>query len=510
MESQCKILIVDDEYIMRQSIKHLLNWEQEGFSIVGEAGNGQEALDLVEVVKPHIVITDIVMPKMNGIDLTKYLHIKYPDIQIIILSGYNDFEIVKNAFSFGAADYILKPTLNKTDILTTLKNIIKKIPNFVLKTKEDYNIGTSVSNWLLNSDYKLDIENLNKIFPLSSFVMLATGITYTINDSASQEFFSHEFEHDLRAYNVKIIEVHNESLVLFINFSNAQTQQLFYDINKTILRLSQLNPNVFFVLSNTFLHLKSAPNIYQSQIQPALNRRFYHKGKNLLNAAVVELESQYEEFDISVFSKELSRKNYIQALEILKDYIEKSIFICKMDENKLRALAESTTYSFILSLSNLNLNTINLTHLKLNYLSRLEKTIYADDFFNIFNAICNDFTAIIQNYQSKTNEDIIKRIIKYIDEHYSEPLSLSLLAEEFSFSYYYLSTYFSNHSSEGFNEYLNRVRINKALELLREGNMPISEISGAVGYSDHSYFSKVFKKFTKLTPSQYKRGKELP
>ena len=100
----------------------------------------------------------------------------------------------------------------------------------------------------------------------------------------------------------------------------------------------------------------------------------------------------------------------------------------------------------------------------------------------------------------------MKRITAYLQDHYSEPLTLNAIAKKFNFSYYYLSTYFSAHSDEGFNEYLNRIRIEKSLELLRNKSIPISEISAMVGYSDHSYFCKVFKKFTGHTPSEYRKG----
>ena len=91
MSDLCKVLIVDDEYIMRQGIKHLVNWDKEGFLIVGEATNGKEALIMVEELKPHIVVMDVVMPVMDGVELTKEVHEKYPDIKIIVLSGFDDF-----------------------------------------------------------------------------------------------------------------------------------------------------------------------------------------------------------------------------------------------------------------------------------------------------------------------------------------------------------------------------------------------------------------------------------
>ena len=128
----CRVLIVEDEFIMRQGMKHMIEWEREGFTIVGEATNGQEALELIETLKPNIVISDIVMPILNGVDFSKIIQRKYPEVQIIILSSYDNFEYVKDTLLSGAVDYILKPTLNPNQLLVTLNKAVDRIPGLEL------------------------------------------------------------------------------------------------------------------------------------------------------------------------------------------------------------------------------------------------------------------------------------------------------------------------------------------------------------------------------------------
>ncbi|MGO4372676.1 helix-turn-helix transcriptional regulator, partial [Paenibacillus sp. MCAF20] len=106
---------------------------------------------------------------------------------------------------------------------------------------------------------------------------------------------------------------------------------------------------------------------------------------------------------------------------------------------------------------------------------------------------------------SQTGNVNMKRLLDYIDEHYAEPLNLTEMAKHFHFNPSYLSSYFSTHNEEGFIEYLHKVRTDKAASLLRKGEAMISEISGLVGYSDHSYFCKVFKRHTGHSPSSYRR-----
>ncbi|MFK4997272.1 response regulator [Bacillus sp. N9] len=121
MRERYKVLIVDDEQLIRQGIKHYVNWEQEGFQIVGEAANGKEALEIIKQTDPHIVITDIVMPVIDGEELTRIIKKDYPHIQVIILSSYSDFDYVRSTFQSGVSDYILKPKLNGPELLTALK-----------------------------------------------------------------------------------------------------------------------------------------------------------------------------------------------------------------------------------------------------------------------------------------------------------------------------------------------------------------------------------------------------
>ena len=140
-----RVLIVDDEYIMRQGLKYMIHWEQEGYEIVGEATNGNEALRLTEELKPHIIISDIVMSVMDGVAFTEMVHKIYPDIAIIILSGYDKFEYVKKTLTNGAIDYILKPTLNEEELLNVLEKAAQKIPGY--KRKERVKESIMLRRW---------------------------------------------------------------------------------------------------------------------------------------------------------------------------------------------------------------------------------------------------------------------------------------------------------------------------------------------------------------------------
>ena len=120
------VLLVDDETTIRDGLKHMIRWEQEGFRLLGDAANGQEALTLIQQLQPEIVITDLKMPQMDGIQLTTIIQQQYPSIHFLVLSSYDDFHYVSQSFKNGAIDYLLKPTLTPALLLKALNTIREK------------------------------------------------------------------------------------------------------------------------------------------------------------------------------------------------------------------------------------------------------------------------------------------------------------------------------------------------------------------------------------------------
>ena len=152
MDDSCRIMIVDDEFIMRQGIKFMMKWENGGYEIVGEASNGRDALEKLAELSPHIVLCDIAMPVMDGLDFIKVAHKEYPDIKIIVLSGYDNFEYVREALLNGAYDYVLKPTLNPETLTALLNKIAADIPGLQLKKRQGSDLDGLFEKFMTGSD----------------------------------------------------------------------------------------------------------------------------------------------------------------------------------------------------------------------------------------------------------------------------------------------------------------------------------------------------------------------
>jgi len=515
LNEYCKILVVDDELIMRQGITHMIDWENEGFQIIGQASNGQEALEIVKETPPDIIISDIVMPQIDGIELTKFIQANYPHIQIVILSSFSDFEYVKSSFQYGAVDYILKPSLNPIELLKTLRKASSKIQNLTLPSKGISNTSNILNRLILGFDSNIDFDYLNNLLIHPSFCLFGINVK---NMSISYdkrhkviEFISSQINEEFSSNQVNQNEIihltnfENEIIVLIINFENKYQDSLINKLTKISNTVSYTFPEIFFVLSKTFDNISNIKTIYDKDFLILTQQYFYNKNEHFLSSESFETPLPIDKFDFKGFSDAISIMQISNAFEMLTDYVTKAISNKSLTEFELKTLIQNSFYNAISNLEYLNFDTIALNNLKRDCFDKIDNSNYAEDLRINYDTLLISFNEIVEKSQNKINSHMVNRIIQYIHAHYDDQLTLADVSKLFNFNYYYLSSYFSSHNKEGFNEFLNKIRIEKACDFLKQ-DIPISDISTMVGYSDHSYFCKVFKKFTGLTPSNFRKN----
>lgn len=267
MENYCKVLIIDDEFIMRQGMKHMLEWEKEGFRIVGEATDGQEGLELVAKMQPDIVLADIVMPVLDGIEFSRILQQRYPDVQLIILSSYDKFEYVKTTLLNGAVDYILKPTLNPEILLKTLTGAARNIPGMVLQKEQKASPGMQIERMLSGDQDKPDEALFAETFPYTLYRMLGINLKTACDSSKScmikvretlEEFFT-----DRKSYVAVSFLMEEEILCLVFNYRMKDEKNVLADIEACISIICNMAEKAFFIVGKSFssmkLKRKSAP-----------------------------------------------------------------------------------------------------------------------------------------------------------------------------------------------------------------------------------------------------------
>lgn len=513
MGELCKVLIVDDELLIRQGIKHYLNWEQEGFTVVGEASNGQEALQLVESTHPHIILTDMVMPIMDGEELTKTVKERFPQIEVIILSSFGDFEYVRSTFQSGVVDYILKPKLDAEGLLSVLKRAASRIPDFEPVEKgsdEHQSIGKIISKMI--SGYEADYEKsqLLSVFPYDHFCILGLDLRKH-PDKEKADFKTQLVE--------KLEQLFISNGVVPHSFNYDQnTNGILLNHNKPSLteltaaaeQFAISHPQIGFVLTEDFQDFSQLGKVVKERLLKLLQYRFYFPNVTLLTEKSLGTEvPECDSFDLDWFTAELKRKHFDSAFGYLQSHVESFSRCYKTDVFEFKSFFGNIIFNITVLLANMGYEVKQLEKARYTYFQSIEEASNAEQTVLVMEQFIDEAKSCIFSMPAQQEDLNIREIMQYMREHYAEPLTLKDVAKHFHFNPSYLSSYFSAHNDEGFIEYLNRIRVEEAEKLLTSANAPISEISSMVGYSDHSYFCKVFKKATGSSPSQYRRKQNL-
>ncbi len=500
-----KVLIVDDEYIMRQGLKYMIDWEGEGYRIAGEATNGDEALKMLPDMDVDIIICDVVMPVMDGVDFTDVVHSMYPKTQIIILSGYDNFEYVKHTLMNGVVDYILKPTLNPEELRKVLNKAAERIP--------DYRRGESAASSnekklekYLTGEEDLDTGEFEKAYNYGYYRFYALNIKQNFTSGADVSDALHKrlmrSLKDLQVIRYVCTVLRDETAVVLFNYEmhdGPSLKEIIKGINED---LCHINPNVFGVVSESFTEISKLKEVYESDVATNTERGFYYPGVNLMYAKdlAADREASDVRFDFFKFNQLLLSTQFGEALDMLDRYDDVALD-AKTDTYGLKNQIKNMLYHCLNCMDLTDTQRDNLRH---RYFLNIDEAAYRSE----YKAAVKEAIAELKECSgvaSQTSDERIEKMLQYISDNYREDLKLEDLANEFNFNYHYLSTYFAQQMNEGFSDYLNRLRINKACELLSSKDIPISEVGMEVGYSDHSYFSRVFKKLTGRTPSEWRR-----
>lgn len=503
-----KVLIVDDEYIMRQGLRYMINWEQEGYEIVGEATNGKDALKMTEELQPHIIISDIVMPLLDGVDFSDAVHKMYPKIQMIILSGYDKFEYVKRTLMNGVVDYILKPTLNPVELINVLKKAAARIPGYRLSDDDGtVSYERTMERYLLGHDQQMDVGMFRQIFPTDYFCIYAVNIH---KENSARQDMSDILHKKMERYRQEQITIPNlmmlireEQAVILFGHTQSQKELLKGQVQELNDQLVMLCENVFGVLSQPFTNIEQVNEIYQKDIVRNLDKGFYYEKEPLLKVEGMRGEErEIEKFDFFRFNRMLGARQYNEALELLHHY-EEELLDRQADVYRMKNQMKNMIYTY---LDFLTLPDHEKESRRYDFFHMIDGTAYDTQYRDAMTEILEQLQ-ILSGQKPTFNDKRMDRMISYIAKNYREDLKLEDLATEFNFNYHYLSAYFNQQMKEGFSDYLNRIRIEKACEMLEENQLSIAEISGEVGYSEHSYFCRVFKKVTGKTPSVWRREK---
>lgn len=496
-----KIILVDDEKIVLNDLKNMIDWDRAGFSIVGTAHNGKSALKLYQALKPDVIITDIKMPQMNGLDFIHEIRKINPDIYILILSSYGEFEYAKQAIQEGVVDYLLKLEITSSFFELKLKEIYSKLSSTKKQNKKAIRLE------LQECFSKANANDFNLIFqhaPESRkyiFITLTTNIIFqsdflgfTRENNVEEEIIT-TLESILVKLNVSedsILFLQNSALILGIHskhFLSPFSLSIPIFINK-IRHFSSCRTHEFRII-----YWENAVTLYSfyhkyNMILPLINWYFLLNKQSVICATT--LESQH-------YSKAIDFKDFNQLTLI---------------NPKEEQLAYLKTYSYdlfqncdFLSLKNSFLYVCNTLQKKLDA-TFLSEVIESPSLYEQFlTAGFKDWNDSLMSEPIPTYSTVINHAITYICHQYMNcELNLDEISHHVGLSSGRLSVLFKKETKITPNEWITNHRVKEAIKLLLYSNYKIYEISEKVGYRSSQYFSQIFLQHTGKKPLDYRKN----
>lgn len=507
-------MIVDDEAILRTGIIHLCNWSEYGIEIVAQASNGQEALQYIEEVHPHVVITDIVMPVMDGIEFTKTMQTLHPEIKIVVLSSYSEFDYVREVFKYGVTDYLLKPKVSATELISLIQTLCS---NVELNTEEYPHTNKRDPSLILGQWLSSDTtgqedipHDLQQQFPSDQFIMIKASTNLVLSrtkwtqsqmEQSIMELASRHFSGQAFPCSYTCIFLKNETL-LIINYDSHYNEAILASVDRFSIETKNLLTYISFILSNAFTcfdHIKDE----HERLTPYLGKLMYFIDQALVPETEISAQHDKVHFDQAHFTTAIRTFAIEEANMQLKALFHDVSSTRTYDEYSLKRLSQNLIYTALSTLEQLKQPITELSSSKLKLFKMIDLAFDIRELEHILLQFLDRLKEIVPS-TDQHQSIILQQIYEYVNENYANDISLSEMAGKLHLNYSYLSSYFKQRTNENLTTYINRVRTDRAKELLHNHELSVSEISRITGFSDHNYFSKVFKKMTGMTPLEYR------
>lgn len=526
-----RILLVDDEEEVRRGIIRKMEWECLGFQVAGDAENGEEALEKVEQLQPDVVITDIRMPYMDGLTLTRRIRKKYPSMRILIFSGYDDFEYAQQAIKLNVTEYILKPVNVEelSEILTRVReNLDEEIEqrSNINSLRESYLRNLPILRELFLNDLVRGVTDENAIVPklqeygidiLDARKWLAAVIHVEQTEpkmlSLPRELIPISVrelvEDSLRAaYRFAIFNSMDEiTVIAAIDEENTQTGliNLFNDICKECRRV--LDVTITVGVGYSCEVLPEISDSYQSAVDALGYRAIVGQGKTICINDVEPVgkgKLQFTDRD----EEELVAAIKFGSREKI-DSVIRNLSACMTD-----AKVHARQYQiYMLSIANClirlmqqyDMDIDEMFESKAQYAEVMEGICHREKFADRIITIASRMNEAVNQERDNMTHKVIREAKEYIREHFSDPeLSVETLCRHLHMSPAYFSTVFKKETGQAYVNYLTEVRLKKAVELLNETDDKTYMIAQKVGYQEQNYFSYVFKKRYGMSPTKYR------
>ncbi|MGO4372739.1 response regulator [Paenibacillus sp. MCAF20] len=512
-----KVLLVDDEFIILDGIASVVDWEACGTQLIGTAQNGVEAFELVKRDPPDIIISDIRMPGMDGLQLVAAVRELNPDISFILLTGFSEFDYAKTAMQHGVNHYLLKPCSEEA-LMEALEEVVQR-----RREKDD------------NDHFVQSIKyGLERVLPHAKEQFLKELVTNKTYGVMEWQYFGrlfglqfqtqrvrlllaeiegeYEYEHLFAVKNIAEDVFQNPVLsstvgghVLLLMEDELSEEQLFEKIDairSTFMKYYRLDLTAALSEPGELAHVR---RLYTHTLA-CLNHRFYLGEGSLITERDISVPEDAEkrdfEYDPERLSMPIKAGHWADAeLELKRMFGELSELRYEIEETK----------SYLIQIFMEIIRICSPAQMK-GYLDKLPGLIAGStlqSFEQFVMTIAREITLDRYERNRRKQSQMVQSVIQIVQERYSdETLTLQTIAAEIYMNPDYISKMFKKETGEKFTNYVMNIRIEKALEHIeRGGDLTIASLAEASGFGEnYSYFSKIFKKYTGFSPSEYRKS----
>ena len=524
-----KIIIVDDEEEIRRGVIRKINWNQYGFTVVGEAENGQEALELSEKLHPDVIMTDIKMPFMDGLELGEKIADIMPSTKIIIFSGSDDLEYAHQAIKLNVIEYVLKP-INSIELIEVMQRLKERLDKEYIekrnveKLEKHYNESIPVireqllvgalegrisSKQWKESEGKLGLDFINKYISIA--LINIDDIENTEDTGLVLISIKNIVDETLKNYCSFITFPYIDKIVVLISLEEKE------DILKVIKGLNEIckifkyvfNSTISIGIGKIYDDINNIKFSYRTAQSALGYRQILGNNKSIFiddvepdNSLQIKFEDQ-EEIRFLNSIKLSKEEEIIKEIDCIFKKIEDSFV--PLEKYKIYLMEVVTSMIKLIQGYNLEIN--NVFGDEFNFFTYLDKFNSIEDIKDWFTKKSIEINSIIKRERVNSSKILVDKAKEYIRENYHDSeISVEKLCLNLHVSPTYFSTIFKKETDMSFVNYLTDVRLEKALKLLNTTDYKTYIIAEKVGYKEANYFSYVFKKKFGIAPSRYRKN----
>lgn len=492
-----RMILADDEVVITKGIQKLIDWNALGIEIVGVYENGRNAFEGIVKMQPELALLDISMPDMTGVEILQKCANLQLSTKVIFMSGFQDFEYAKNAITYGALDYLLKPVIRDE----LLGAVARGIRTFTGEEQEKNPEKESAEAFSQLSD----LEETTYI-PILAQILYTGEMSKQMKKLIAFSFDSFLDEY-LQQHSIGITFHRNGNTVIVLKgIEEVECMVIVEDIwRKSQETISQ---KTAFVVGEMVTSMSRIPEMFER----CEEQKHYFFFADQMQQPVIQLS-------VPVFERKVEEERLDKAREALiatmigqdreafeRNFAQLGKLICWMADGKkedacfyfcaaARAVEERKTALGIKGKSNEIGNLLGAGRSCESY----------EELLNVYHEIFLDFMDGVQKTAVGNDKKTFLRAKEYIEKNYNENISLNTMADEVHMNPYYFSTFFKKNAGENFKDYLNKIRLEQAVKLLVSTDKKAYEIAIEVGFSDARSFAEVFQRYYHETPNTYRK-----